>query len=228
MKNDENKRKGVIAILVFAILLVFIIGFVASDKLNYEGVNNNLFFDTTTKKVENKNKEKNEFPLVNSFDKGTSHFEVKRFIDGTDIKLNVKLNNVEVVKDYYLNTVENKDDYWYLTDKNVFIINGKDAEYIAIELCDSMSWELLVFNTLGELVYDSKEDTASSVTILDNENYKDGKSYYFNEENELYIMEVVKYDMENATFREKKLTFANNKVTNRFIKSYKGSTGAEG
>ena len=32
MKNDENKRKGVIAILVFAILLVFIIGFVASDK----------------------------------------------------------------------------------------------------------------------------------------------------------------------------------------------------
>lgn len=228
MKNDENKRKGVIAILVFAILLVFIIGFVASDKLNYEGVNNNLFFDTTTKKVENKNKEKNEFPLVNSFDKGTSHFEVKRFIDGTDIKLNVKLNNVEVVKDYYLNTVENKDDYWYLTDKNVFIINGKDAEYIAIELCDSMSWELLVFNTLGELVYDSKEDTASSVTILDNENYKDGKSYYFNEENELYIMEVVKYDMDNATFREKKLTFANNKVTKRFIKSYKGSTGAEG
>ena len=228
MKNDENKRKGVIAILVFAILLVFIIGFVASDKLNYEGVNNNLFFHTTTKKVENKNKEKNEFPLVNSFDKGTSHFEVKRFIDGTDIKLNVKLNNVEVVKDYYLNTVENKDDYWYLTDKNVFIINGKDAEYIAIELCDSMSWELLVFNTLGELVYDSKEDTASSVTILDNENYKDGKSYYFNEENELYIMEVVKYDMDNATFREKKLTFANNKVTKRFIKSYKGSTGAEG
>lgn len=228
MKNDENKRKGVIAILVFAILLVFIIGFVASDKLNYEGVNNNLFFDTTTKKVENKNKEKNEFPLVNSFDKGTSHFEVKRFIDGTDIKLNVKLNNVEVVKDYYLNTVENKDDYWYLTDKNVFIINGRDAEYIAIELCDSMSWELLVFNTLGELVYDSKEDTASSVTILDNENYKDGKSYYFNEENELYIMEVVKYDMDNATFREKKLTFANNKVTKRFIKSYKGSTGAEG
>jgi hypothetical protein len=228
MKNDENKRKGVIAILVFAILLVFIIGFVASDKLNYEGVNNNLFFDTTTKKVENKNKEKNEFPLVNSFDKGTSHFEVKRFIDGTDIKLNVKLNNVEVVKDYYLNTLENKDDYWYLTDKNVFIINGRDAEYIAIELCDSMSWELLVFNTLGELVYDSKEDTASSVTILDNENYKDGKSYYFNEENELYIMEVVKYDMENATFREKKLTFANNKVTKRFIKSYKGSTGAEG
>lgn len=228
MKNDENKRKGVIAILVFAILLVFIIGFVASDKLNYEGVNNNLFFDTTTKKVENKNKEKNEFPLVNSFDKGTSHFEVKRFIDGTDIKLNVKLNNVEVVKDYYLNTLENKDDYWYLTDKNVFIINGKDAEYIAIELCDSMSWELLVFNTLGELVYDSKEDTASSVTILDNENYKDGKSYYFNEENELYIMEVVKYDMDNATFREKKLTFANNKVTKRFIKSYKGSTGAEG
>lgn len=228
MKNDENKRKGVIAILVFAILLVFIIGFVASDKLNYEGVNNNLFFDTTTKKVENKNKEKNEFPLVNSFDKGTSHFEVKRFIDGTDIKLNVKLNNVEVVKDYYLNTVENKDDYWYLTDKNVFIINGKDAEYVAIELCDSMSWELLVFNTLGELVYDSKEDTASSVTILDNENYKDGKSYYFNEENELYIMEVVKYDMDNATFREKKLTFANNKVTKRFIKSYKGSTGAEG
>ena len=228
MKNDENKRKGVIAILVFAILLVFIIGFVASDKLNYEGVNNNLFFDTTTKKVENKNKEKNEFPLVYSFDKGTSHFEVKRFIDGTDIKLNVKLNNVEVVKDYYLNTVENKDDYWYLTDKNVFIINGKDAEYVAIELCDSMSWELLVFNTLGELVYDSKEDTASSVTILDNENYKDGKSYYFNEENELYIMEVVKYDMDNATFREKKLTFANNKVTKRFIKSYKGSTGAEG
>lgn len=228
MKNDENKRKGVIAILVFAILLVFIIGFVASDKLNYEGVNNNLFFDTTTKKVENKNKEKNEFPLVNSFDKGTSHFEVKRFIDGTDIKLNVKLNNVEVVKDYYLNTLENKDDYWYLTDKNVFIINGRDAEYIAIELCDSMSWELLVFNTLGELVYDSKEDTASSVTILDNENYKDGKSYYFNEENELYIMEVVKYDMDNATFREKKLTFANNKVTKRFIKSYKGSTGAEG
>ena len=228
MKNDENKRKGVIAILVFAILLVFIIGFVASDKLNYEGVNNNLFFDTTTKKVENKNKEKNEFPLVNSFDKGTSHFEVKRFIDGTDIKLNVKLNNVEVVKDYYLNTVENKDDYWYLTDKNVFIINGRDAEYIAIELCDSMSWELLVFNTLGELVYDSKEDTASSVTILDNENYKDCKSYYFNEENELYIMEVVKYDMDNATFREKKLTFANNKVTKRFIKSYKGSTGAEG
>ena len=228
MKNDENKRKGVIAILVFAILLVFIIGFVASDKLNYEGVNNNLFFDTTTKKVENKNKEKNEFPLVNSFDKGTSHFEVKRFIDGTDIKLNVKLNNVEVVKDYYLNTLENKDDYWYLTDKNVFIINGKDAEYVAIELCDSMSWELLVFNTLGELVYDSKEDTASSVTILDNENYKDGKSYYFNEENELYIMEVVKYDMDNATFREKKLTFANNKVTKRFIKSYKGSTGAEG
>ena len=228
MKNDENKRKGVIAILVFAILLVFIIGFVASDKLNYEGVNNNLFFDTTTKKVENKNKEKNEFPLVNSFDKGTSHFEVKRFIDGTDIKLNVKLNNVEVVKDYYLNTLENKDDYWYLTDKNVFIINGKDAEYIAIELCDSMSWELLVFNTLGELVYDSKEDTASSVTIQDNENYKDGKSYYFNEENELYIMEVVKYDMDNATFREKKLTFANNKVTKRFIKSYKGSTGAEG
>lgn len=228
MKNDENKRKGVIAILVFAILLVFIIGFVASDKLNYEGVNNNLFFDTTTKKVENKNKEKNEFPLVNSFDKGTSHFEVKRFIDGTDIKLNVKLNNVEVVKDYYLNTLENKDNYWYLTDKNVFIINGRDAEYIAIELCDSMSWELLVFNTLGELVYDSKEDTASSVTILDNENYKDGKSYYFNEENELYIMEVVKYDMDNATFREKKLTFANNKVTKRFIKSYKGSTGAEG
>ena len=228
MKNDENKRKGVIAILVFAILLVFIIGFVASDKLNYEGVNNNLFFDTTTKKVENKNKEKNEFPLVNSFDKGTSHFEVKRFIDGTDIKLNVKLNNVEVVKDYYLNTLENKDDYWYLTDKNVFIINGRDAEYIAIELCDSMSWELLVFNTLGELVYDSKEDTASSVSILDNENYKDGKSYYFNEENELYIMEVVKYDMDNATFREKKLTFANNKVTKRFIKSYKGSTGAEG
>ena len=228
MKNDENKRKGVIAILEFAILLVFIFGFVASDKLNYEGVNNNLFFDTTTKKVENKNKEKNEFPLVNSFDKGTSHFEVKRFIDGTDIKLNVKLNNVEVVKDYYLNTVENKDDYWYLTDKNVFIINGKDAEYVAIELCDSMSWELLVFNTLGELVYDSKEDTASSVTILDNENYKDGKSYYFNEENELYIMEVVKYDMDNATFREKKLTFANNKVTKRFIKSYKGSTGAEG
>jgi hypothetical protein len=34
--------------------------------------------------------------------------------------------------------------------------------------------------------------------------------------------------MENATFREKKLTFANNKVTKRFIKSYKGSTGAEG
>ena len=228
MKNDENKRNGVIALLVFALLFVFIIGFVASDKLNYEGVNNNLFFDTTTKKVENKNKEKNEFPLVNSFDKGTSHFEVKRFIDGTDIKLNVKLNNVEVVKDYYLNTVENKDDYWYLTDKNVFIINGKDAEYVAIELCDSMSWELFVFNTLGELVYDSKEDTASSVTILDNENYKDGKSYYFNEENELYIMEVVKYDMDNATFREKKLTFANNKVTKRFIKSYNGSTGADG
>ncbi len=59
MKNDENKRKGVIAILVFAILLVFIIGFVASDKLNYKGVNNNLFFDTTTKKVENKNKQNN-------------------------------------------------------------------------------------------------------------------------------------------------------------------------
>ena len=222
---DIKTRKMILGVVVFAVLLVFIIAFIAKDTTDSVYSDGDIKTTTsTTKKVLNDSGIKVIAPTTFTYQTKEGYVNVGFGVERVNEKVNlaVHINDKVIVDEYRLMLYQDKT-YWTLSSDNIFVINGRDKSYFGIELFNGNTWEFAIYNSNGDKVYDAKDDTSEFI-VVDNENYVDGKSYYF-KDGKIYIMEFQGYDEDKANFKEKQLILNNDKVTKRFIKNYSGTTG---
>lgn len=183
----NNKGKMIAAIVVVATILIFIVAFVAIDKLNYKPFNEFIMNPdrgttpiTTTKKVFeegprlpitkletksydveiNGTTKKVEFIYGNT--NGTTYEGLEDVMIYSESHLIITIDGIQVNEEFVINYnfQENKVEYDELDEDNINVIKGTDQEYLVFEIYED---EPFITGTTNLYVYNDVAQLINSI-----------------------------------------------------------------